>query len=90
MAEDSGAFKTNQRNSAQIGHFVICRDRCGKDASPFGKRTPRDNGRKRKYYRITTQGRAQLADQRQQWQTVDAALRNIWLAMSPRPAAAHG
>src|SRR5260370_5199258 len=34
MAEDSGAFKTNQRNSAQIGHFVIARDSCGKDASP--------------------------------------------------------
>src|SRR5258708_27011135 len=34
MAEDSGAFKTNQRNSAQIGHFVIARERCGKDASP--------------------------------------------------------
>src|ERR1700682_5881267 len=26
MAEDSGAFKTNQRNSAQIGHFVIARE----------------------------------------------------------------
>jgi hypothetical protein len=23
MAEDSGAFKTNPRNSAQIGHIVI-------------------------------------------------------------------
>src|SRR6266404_4439037 len=34
MAEDSGAFKTNQRNSAQIGHFVIARDCCDKDASP--------------------------------------------------------
>jgi len=34
MAEDSGAFKTNQRKSAQIGHFVIARERCGKDASP--------------------------------------------------------
>src|ERR1700675_1518799 len=34
MAEDSGAFKTNQRNSAQIGHFVIARERCGKDTSP--------------------------------------------------------
>jgi hypothetical protein len=33
MAEDSGAFKTNQRNSARIGHFVIARERCGKDAS---------------------------------------------------------
>src|ERR1700682_2068480 len=26
MAEYSGAFKTNQRNSAQIGHFVIARE----------------------------------------------------------------
>jgi hypothetical protein len=34
MAEDSGAFKTNPRNSAQIGHFVIAADGCGKDASP--------------------------------------------------------
>jgi hypothetical protein len=27
MTEDSGAFKTNQGNSAQIGHFVIVGDR---------------------------------------------------------------
>ena len=33
MAEDSGAFKTNPRNSAQFGHFVIARERRGKDAS---------------------------------------------------------
>ena len=51
-----------------------------------------DTGRKRKYYRITAQGRAQLAEQRQQWQTVDAALRNIWLALSltAAPAVSHG
>jgi hypothetical protein len=40
MAEDSGAFKTNQRNSAQIGRFVIGRDRCGKDASQLEKCSP--------------------------------------------------
>jgi hypothetical protein len=38
MAEDSGAFKTNQGNSAQIGHFVIARERCGKDAARYEKR----------------------------------------------------
>jgi hypothetical protein len=38
MAEDSGAFKTNPRNSAQIGHFVIARASCGKDASRRKKR----------------------------------------------------
>src|SRR5882672_8783328 len=37
MAEDSGAFKTNQRNSAQIGHFVIAGNGCGEDASPLEK-----------------------------------------------------
>lgn len=42
-----------------------------------------ETGRKRKYYRITAPGRAQLAEQRQQWQAVDAALRSIWLAVSP-------
>ena len=49
-----------------------------------------ETGRKRKYYRITEPGRAQLAQQRQQWQAVDAALRNIWrevsLTFSPVPS----
>jgi len=30
MTEDSGAFKTNPGNSAQIGHFVIRRERAAK------------------------------------------------------------
>jgi hypothetical protein len=30
MAEDSGAFKTKQRNSAQIGHFVIAGEAAAK------------------------------------------------------------
>lgn len=38
-----------------------------------------DTGRRRKYYRITKEGRAQLATQRQQWQIVDDTLRGIWL-----------
>ena len=41
-----------------------------------------ESGRRRKYYRITRQGRAQLTDQREQWQMVDTALRNIWRAVS--------
>ena len=51
-----------------------------------------ESGRKRKYYRITPQGRSQLAEQRQQWQAVDAALRNIWLAVSlpSSPPVSHG
>jgi len=37
-------------------------------------------GRRRKYYRITRQGRRQLSDQREQWQVVDTTLRGIWLS----------
>jgi DNA-binding PadR family transcriptional regulator len=36
-------------------------------------------GRRRKYYRITKDGRAVLASQREQWQVVDSALRGVWL-----------
>ena len=43
--------------------------------------------RRRKYYRITPQGRAQLAEERRQWQAVDATLRGIWQALAlPAPA----
>ena len=41
-----------------------------------------DSGRRRKYYRITPQGRTQLADERRQWQAVDATLRGIWRMVS--------
>jgi DNA-binding PadR family transcriptional regulator len=41
-----------------------------------------DGGRRRKYYRITTGGRAQLAEERSQWQAVDATLRSIWRSLA--------
>jgi PadR family transcriptional regulator, regulatory protein PadR len=60
-----------------------------------GKWGTSETRRKRKYYRLTTRGQAQLAEQRQQWRIVDAALRNLWpatlatrSAFSPLPA--HG
>ena len=37
-----------------------------------------ETGRKRKYYRITTSGRAQLAEHQRQWRAVDETLRGIW------------
>jgi DNA-binding PadR family transcriptional regulator len=40
-----------------------------------------ESGRRRRYYNITSQGRAQLADQRRQWQAVDTTLRSIWQAL---------
>lgn len=47
--------------------------------------------RRRKYYRITAHGRAELAEQRRQWAAVVDALRGIWNAPSatgtiPAPA----
>jgi PadR family transcriptional regulator, regulatory protein PadR len=49
-----------------------------------------DSGRRRKYYRITPGGRARLAEERRQWQAVDATLRGIWrvLYRTGRPASA--
>jgi transcriptional regulator len=41
--------------------------------------TESENGRRRKYYRITREGRAQLAAQRRQWKVVDETLRGIWM-----------
>ena len=38
-----------------------------------------ESGRRRKYYRITREGRAQLAAQRQRWKVVDDTLRGIWM-----------
>ena len=46
-----------------------------------------ESGRRRKYYRITPRGRAQLAEERRQWQAVDATLRGIWRAVSSEPVA---
>ena len=40
------------------------------------------SGRRRKYYRITSGGRAQLVEDRRQWQAVDATLRGIWSTVS--------
>jgi DNA-binding PadR family transcriptional regulator len=51
-----------------------------------------ESGRRRKYYAITPQGRAQLDEEREQWQAVDATLRIMWRALvlpvsaGPRPA----
>jgi DNA-binding PadR family transcriptional regulator len=42
-----------------------------------------ENGRRRKYYRITVEGRGQLAEERRQWETVDATLRGVWRALVP-------
>jgi DNA-binding PadR family transcriptional regulator len=40
------------------------------------------SGRRRKYYQLTAQGRAQLTEHRRQWEAVDATLRGIWQTLS--------
>jgi DNA-binding PadR family transcriptional regulator len=46
-----------------------------------------ESGRSRKYSRITSGGRAQLAEERRQWQAVDETLRGLWrvLVLSAPP-----
>ena len=41
-----------------------------------------ESGRRRKYYRITPGGLAQLAEERKQWQAVDDTLRGTWRPFS--------
>ena len=48
-----------------------------------------ESGRRRKYYRITSGGRAQLAEERRQWQAVDATLRGIWTELGIPLSAGH-
>jgi PadR family transcriptional regulator, regulatory protein PadR len=48
-----------------------------------------ESGRRRKYYRITSQGRAQLAEERSQWQAVDETLRGLWSALPTSILADH-
>jgi PadR family transcriptional regulator PadR len=35
-------------------------------------------GRRRKYYMVTDDGRAALADQRRQWETITRTLNDVW------------
>ena len=44
-----------------------------------------ESGRRRKYYRITSQGRVQLTEEQRQWEAVSATLRGIWRVLSPAP-----
>src|SRR5262245_56677970 len=45
-------------------------------------------GRRRKYYRITERGRAELAEQHRQWAAVVNALKTIWPGPGGLPRAA--
>ena len=51
-------------------------ERQGLVAAKWGKS---ETGRRRKYYRITRDGRSQLAAQRKRWKLVDETLHAIWM-----------
>jgi DNA-binding PadR family transcriptional regulator len=48
-----------------------------------------ESGRRRKYYRITAGGRDHLAEERRQWQAVEATLRGIWRSLYVSVGADH-
>lgn len=48
-----------------------------------------DSGRRRKYYRVTTGGCEQLAEERRQWQAVDETLRGVWSSIAGAIPAIH-
>jgi DNA-binding PadR family transcriptional regulator len=47
-----------------------------------------DNGRRRKYYRITPEGRGRLIDERRQWQAVEATLEGLSRGWRMEPGSA--
>ena len=55
-------------------------ERNGLIASKWGSS---ESGRRRKYYRLTRDGRRELDAERKRWQTVDQALHRIWMKTSP-------
>jgi PadR family transcriptional regulator PadR len=55
-------------------------ERQGLVASKWGSSK---TGRRRKYYRLTRKGRAQLEAERKGWQIVDETLHRIWLKACP-------
>jgi DNA-binding PadR family transcriptional regulator len=47
-------------------------------------------GRRRRYYAITEDGRGALAEQQRQWRAVTRTLSDAWRTSGPLPAAALG
>ncbi|MCL6489672.1 MAG: helix-turn-helix transcriptional regulator [Alicyclobacillus mali] len=41
-----------------------------------------ENGRRRKYYRVTRRGLEELMEERRQWQTVEETLHHLWTLLN--------
>jgi PadR family transcriptional regulator PadR len=48
-----------------------------------------ETGRRRKYYRITPEGRAQLQEERKQWSAVEETMRNLWSKLGAKISASY-
>ncbi|NLN18713.1 MAG: PadR family transcriptional regulator [Firmicutes bacterium] len=48
-----------------------------------------ESGRRRKYYRLTSAGRAQLVEEHRQWKAVEETMRDLWSKMDTRLSTNH-
>jgi PadR family transcriptional regulator PadR len=48
-----------------------------------------ESGRRRKYYRITPDGRAQLVEEHRQWKAVEETMRDLWSKLGTRTSTNH-
>jgi PadR family transcriptional regulator PadR len=48
-----------------------------------------ESGRRRKYYRITSDGRAQLVEEHRQWKAVEETMRGLWSVLRTAIPANH-
>jgi hypothetical protein len=76
-AEGSRDRLTDISGTFQIGEVFAAsdRERLERQGYVAAKWSTSENGRRRKYYRITKEGRAQ----REQWRAMDGTLRGIWM-----------
>ncbi|GEM_PF-5895595 len=59
------------------------------DSLQSSGRSSGPSGRRRKYYRITPDGRAQLVEQHRQWKTVEETMRSLWSNLETKISANH-
>ncbi|MGI6083516.1 MAG: PadR family transcriptional regulator [Limnochordia bacterium] len=48
-----------------------------------------ESGRRRKYYRLTPDGRAQLAEEHRQWKAVEETMRDLWSKLGTKISTDH-
>ncbi len=59
------------------------------DSLQSSGRSSGPSGRRRKYYRITPDGRAQLVEEHRQWKAVEETMRDLWSKLGTRTSTNH-